>query len=210
MLEVTFEESSHSYADRNGSSLPSVTRIIKEVFQTGSFGHSDDARMRGEAVHRACQLISEGRFKPEQAHSTIEPYAQAWARYVSECGFKSEFWEQPLASAYGFAGKPDTFGRLAGGHRAVLDCKSGSRPVWVLLQLAAYEMLIQENFPDVGPLKKRAVQLLSDGTYKVHTGVTVPGHGFVQFDDPRCRDWFVSALNIHRSGIFKVSSENAA
>lgn len=207
MLEVTFEESSHSYADRNGSFLPSVTRIIKEVFQTGSFGYSDDSRARGEAVHRACQLISEGRFAAERAHATIQPYARAWERYVDECGFKSVFWERPLMSKYGFAGKPDTFGRLPDGSVVLIDLKSGVAPKWVAVQLAAYEMLIRENVQDVLKIKRRSVQLQADGRYKIFTGVTVPGHGFIPFDDGRFDAFWNSALNIYRSGLLKIEDE---
>lgn len=210
MVPVSYEDSSHVYLDAQGKRLPSVTSIIREVFQTGSFGYSEDARMRGDAVHFACQLISEGRYVEQRVHPTIQPFGRAWRAYTLDCGYVSEWWERPLASRFGFAGKPDTKGAAGAGHEPmVLDVKSGQRPAWVGLQLAGYDMLIQENFSGTPKLKRRAVQLQADERYTVHTGVNIPGNGFVPFDDSRCEVWWASALNVYKSGLMKVQEKES-
>lgn len=206
MIPVTFDNETHTYLDGSGSPLPSVTRIIRTVYQTPSFGHSDDARMRGEAVHHGCRLLSEDTvFNIERLHPKIQPYVLGWGQYRAESGFRSVFWEKPLASRFGFAGKPDAFG-MVGDSLILPDVKTGSRPEWVGVQLAGYTMLVRENFPEYAdrPIKRRAIQLTEDGKHKIHTGVNLKRHGFVPFDDSRWDQWWNSCLNVYLSGLMKI------
>lgn len=206
MNPVTYTDSDHVYLDAHGKRLPSVTTIIREVFQTGSFGHSPESRFRGEAVHRACQLISEGRYVEDRAHEVIRPFARGWRAYVLDCGYVSSHWEIPMASRFGFAGKPDTWGAAGAAHDPMLlDCKTGSRPLWVAVQLAGYDMLIRENFPGTPRMKRRAVQLQADGRYTVHSGVNIPGNGFMPFDDSRWDNLWNASLVVYSSGLLKVA-----
>ena len=105
-----------------------------------------------------------------------------------------------MVSKLGYAGKPDTWAAPM-----LYDIKTGSFPISTGLQLAAYEMLIQENFPGTPKLSRRGVQLSKEGKYTIRTGVNVPRlNEFVSFDDPRWMTWWISCLNVYRSGLMKI------
>lgn len=211
MNPVTFNEEKHLYIDGSGTPVQSVTRIIREVFQTTTFGHSDRARHRGDDVHKCCQLISEGRWDEESTSPEIADYARGWEKYIKEMGYVSRYWEVPLVSMLGFAGKPDTWGTCGTDRPTWLlpDVKSGQRPATVGIQLAAYDMLIHENYPGTPALSRRAIQLHKTGKYTVHTGVNLPGHGFVDFNHSKWEHLWLSCLNIYRSGLMKIEEVEA-
>lgn len=203
-MTVNFNEERHEYTSESGVVLPSVTRIIREVFQLEGWGHNQSAADRGDAVHLICRLVSEGDMRVlERAHPVLQPYGRAWIRATLELQYVSSVWELALASKLGYAGRLDTVGIM--GPRqipALWDAKSGQRPLWVGLQLAGYDMLYRENFPDEPRLARRAIQLSADGTYVLHSGVNIQGV-WRDFDNYFWDQLWLSALNVYNSGLLK-------
>lgn len=218
MMPVSIDEATHVYTrTATGERLPSVTQIIHEVFQVQGWGYNQDTADRGEAVHHMCRLISAGDTEIEDRaelvweraadpeRENIAPYGRAWRRFVTEMGYVSEHWEQPLASSLGFAGRPDTWGVIGSDRAPVLvDIKTGSLRNHVGVQLAAYAALLKENCLVTGPMKRRAVLLEWDGSHTCASGIHVKEFGWIDFDNSYWDTLWNSALNCFRSGLIKT------
>lgn len=208
IIPVSFDEANHAYTV-NGVRVPSVTQIIREVFQLQGWGYNQDAADRGEAVHKLCQLISEGDhglLESDRVHPELRGYGRAWYNCCLELEYVSHWWEKPLASKLGYAGRLDTGGVMGSSHIPTLgDVKSGQRPIWVGVQLGLYDYLYRENFPDAPRMQRRAFQLEKDGSYTCHSGVNVPGRGWIDFDNSYWDVLAMSAINIHKSCLMKTN-----
>ena len=85
-----------------------------------------------------------------------------------------------VSTLYGFAGKPDLIGPLAG-RESVVDTKSGAAGPAAHLQTAAYEILHGK------PLKRYALQLKQDGKYRL-----------IEHKDRKDREIFLAALAVYQ------------
>ncbi|HEY4037789.1 MAG TPA: hypothetical protein VGM15_03125 [Burkholderiaceae bacterium] len=174
MTELTFDAEKHEY--RLGPViLPSVTQILAPLYRWAGIPDAvlEYARERGSAVHRACELDDRGILDPRSVDPIVRPYLEAWRAFRHYSGFHAEEIEQPRYSErMGFAGTPDRVGRLTrlrDEPRAVLDIKTSATvgPVHGL-QTAGYRWLIDEDGLKTIGLLRYVVQLLANGTYRLH------------------------------------------
>lgn len=183
---LVLDTQSHRYL-LNGVPLPGVTTILKAAGLIEDIWFTDEARTRGQAVHLATRYIDEDdsldwdTVKPEYA-----PRVRAYVDFKARMGFEPTLIEEPLASVrYGFAGTLDRAG-MANNLHTLFDLKTGPYQRWQDLQLAAYEILAEENGQP--PIQERfIVHLREDGTPAIHAPKTNPR---------QARELFLAALNL--------------
>ena len=190
---LTFDADSHTYryGDRP---VPSVSRILRianirfdesGAVQKDGFDFVDPdllrrARIFGQHVHLATDLLDKGQLDEEQLDLLLLPYLNAYKLFLSETGFHVTHSEELVYHArYKYAGRLDKRGTWRG-TTWLLDVKSGLVPRSVGLQTAAYREACVEK-----PRKRLCLQLMRN-RYKLH----------------KCdsdTDWshFLSALNLH-------------
>lgn len=173
---------------------PSVSMILRA---TGLSDYSEvppdileRARMRGIEVHAWAELLALGHWKLEEPGPEDEHrgYVEAVASFMSDTGFVPDLIEKRFrCKAYKFTGRVDWSGPLHG-ERLILDlkCAADIRPE-VAIQLGAYELGMRAEDPArfAGKVKRAALQLRKDGTYKLQ-----------MFDDKRDLQRFLAALEI--------------
>ena len=173
-FEFNAAEHRYTWLD-NGQEIPSVTRIIERA------GLSDlsaipaavlkNAADRGTNIHTATELYDTGTLATiDPAH---EPYLTAWKmfRAAYRLDFEPREIELKLVSEkYNFAGTLDRY-KIREGKLWICDIKTGSKVYKTTgLQLAAYEILLKENLPELAQLttERSAVQLKKTGQFKQH------------------------------------------
>lgn len=183
---LTFDEAAHKY-HLDGRELPSVTTVLDPYTSLEFVDRAtlEAAAELGTHVHSAVHLFNVGRL--ESCPERIQPYVDAWAKFLSESGAVVIGSEMRVHSEkHGYAGTLDSL--LYWSEReCVVDVKSGSVvPKTVGPQTAAYVTAHNEMY-SAKVRTRYCLHLRPDGTYKAH-----------KLDDPR--DWtiFQSALNLHR------------
>jgi len=188
-MRLLFREEDHTYwlGERR---LPSVSEVIAPVQSFEGIPEAVLARKSaiGKAAHLACQFLDEGDdVDPESLDPVVAPYVDAWRRFMAENKPEwSVIEEQMHDETLGYAGTPDRYGLLHGA-KWIIDIKTvvTISPA-TALQTVAYRKLVAQRTKEREPLIKRgAVQLGTDGRYKLH-----------EFKDPA--DWaiFQSLLNV--------------
>ena len=164
---LTFNEKDHQYF-WNGQQVPGVNEILTDMNMQENWGSEADL-LRGTWVHEACQYYDDGTLDQWEFDPVILQYLEGWKTFRSEqCSRDPDLNEKMLYSAYGFAGTVDrVFGHI------IVDIKTGVPAYQSRLQLAAYQILIEgwianSGAPEPGVLKRCAVQLKPDGTYKLY------------------------------------------
>lgn len=164
---LTFNEKDHKYF-WNGQPVPGVNEILTELNMQEGWGSEADL-LRGTWVHQACQYYDEGTLDQWEFDPVILGYLEGWKKFrVEQCPRPPVMIEKMMYTSYGFAGRVD---RLIG--HIVVDIKTGE-PGWIAgLKLAAYQILIEGTIwgserPNPGSIKRCAVKLNADGTYKLY------------------------------------------
>lgn len=184
----TFEPESHLYR-LNGSKVPSVTQVLKSVGIIDDSWFTEHSAWRGSVVHMVCQLEDEGDLDEASVAPEVTGYLEAWRRFKLDTGFVAEVNEEPMFSTkLGFAGTPDRIGTVFDCSRTVVDLKSGAVQKAARIQLAAYQILADEN--GYRAINRVAVQLKPDGKYRCS-----PYDARTMKHD---RALFLSALAIHK------------
>lgn len=171
--KVWFEEGSHSYyADEARTQLlPYYSGIIKEVlgdkFANVPSDVLENARIRGTEVHRATQMLDEGK-----SFTTDFPgHVEQWERFKLDFGMsnkKFDLIEQPLfCKELWFGITPD---RIYKNTLVEIKTSCQSYPEY-RLQTAAQALAILENFGV--KIEKRMLVFLTDSTYRteIHAGI---------------------------------------
>jgi hypothetical protein len=180
MSEILFEPISHKYF-LGDSELPSVTQILGDLNFIDSSYFTEESRRRGEYVHSATEFDDRGSLDDASVDSTILSYLSAWRRFKRENSVKIYEIEKIVGSPiYRYAGTLDRIVEL-NGFKAILDIKSGAVGKATGLQTAGYEI----GYNSDQSLKRFAVQLKNDGSYKLHP--------FTDRDD---RKIFLSAVSV--------------
>lgn len=168
MFDLAFEPDSHTYSV-SGMVLPSVTQVLQPL---QDFRFVDDATLRaaasfGTAVHRVCELYDQDDLVMDSVDRPLVPYLEAWCRFLSETRAKVLQVEQRYHHrSLGYAGTLDRLLEIDGA-RVLADIKSVSRLSAVVgVQLAAYATLLENN-TEHKEVKRAAVQLCPDGTYRL-------------------------------------------
>lgn len=168
-----FDSLTHSYWCE-GAKLPSVTEIIKAAGLGVDYDRVppailEEARMRGQAVHVAIDLLHQDDLDESSIDPRIRPRVDAYRRFLDETGFVAVETERHLSCPlYRYAGSPDAFGEI-GATRIVPDWKTVSvmNLAPVALQVAGYRLLIAREYPAWRTAKGYGLQLRADGTYRL-------------------------------------------
>ena len=183
MSALQFDEARHIYT-RNGKVLPSVTQIIKPITEYSSAISPEimaHAALRGQAVHKACEIIDMGLEFAEPLSEEIVPYVDAWKLFVAEKRVTITATEQRLFHpTMQYAGTFDAIG-VIGNDEWLIDRKAIAQLTPAIgVQTAGYEAMLGRK------VRRAAVQLKSNG-------------GYVFQEYASRTDWpvFVSLLTIH-------------
>lgn len=181
---LSFDSDLHEYKLDNVK-VPSVTQVLNEAGIIKGAFYTDYARERGTATHMACEFHDQNDLDESTIDPDVLPRLEAWKRFVLESGIEIlEIEKRVFSSAYQFAGTLDRFGKMS--CHAILDIKtSETKQAWWGIQLAGYELALREMVPDLGIIKRFAVQLFSSGQYKL-----------TEYNDRNDRNIFISALMI--------------
>lgn len=189
---LTFDEATHTYR-LDGVVLPSVTTIMKPLYDFSFVNELtlEIASKRGVEVHKACEMYD----LDDLDESSLEGwqwinYFKAWKRFRAESGYVPHLTEMrvhhPLLK---FAGTLDSKGEMAGAE-VIIDRKTtASLSPAIGVQLAAYEEALRQEDKKLPKMKRYAVQLRPDGTYRLQPY-------------EKSTDWstFVALMNLKRSG----------
>jgi hypothetical protein len=164
-----------------------VTELLAEAGLIDRTWFSEEGALRGQYVHQACHYYDMGELDEDSLDPVLIPYVEGWKKFREDTGVMILRCEERIDdNRLGVTGMPDRVVDWPGVGYAVIDIKSGSLQPWTAIQLAAYRLLIVENWkPMVGP-KRFAVNLPGDGTYKVK-----------EYKDRADEGIFLAALAIH-------------
>lgn len=178
MSALHFDEPSHTYTyvddDGNERVLPSVTQVISPIVDYSMVPEARlaFARDRGGAVHLACHLDDGGTLDEASVDEEhVLPYLKAWRLFREQHEAEVVVSERPMHYKAMWAGTPDRYLRVKRGRArrfAVVDIKTvvAMTPA-IGVQLTGYDLLIKEALTTC-PDELLGVQLLRDGTYRVH------------------------------------------
>lgn len=168
---ILFDEPTHTYSV-GGRIIPSVTQILEAE------GISDfscippevltAAKLRGTAVHKATEYLDQGRLDWTTVTDEVANYLSAWMRFKTECRVQILDIEQRVYSPTGYAGTIDRTLIMDGVHWLV-DIKTGVPTRAAAIQTAAYQYAYESKaVPSWEYGRRAAIQISSDGTYKIH------------------------------------------
>ncbi len=181
---LTFSEEDHRYFWDGAPVEYSVTGVLSPLYDFEGIPDYvlENARNRGEAVHKAAELEDQSRLDWSRLHPEVEPYVQAWVKFKKETGFIPELIEHRVYNhKHRFAGTLDRTGILFGEH-GLLDVKATAKISKVTaLQTAAYASCFDE------PLRRFCIQLKRDGNYDL-----------VEYKERGDFNKFITVLNYQR------------
>lgn len=167
---VIFREEGHSYT-LDGQRLPSVTQILSRCFDF-SMVNADVLAAKaalGTAVHVACELDDADDLVEDSVHASVRPYLEGYRLFKRQKLTRVIATEQVVHNRlYGYAGKFDLLTEFDGS-RWLIDWKT---PLTISpavgLQTAAYVAALPSDLAAGKRIKRAALQLKNDGTYKLH------------------------------------------
>ena len=182
--ELGFDPEAHAYWIGQ-ERLPSVTQILSESGMVDTRWFTEEARLRGQAVHLACQFDDEGDLDESELDPALIGYLYAWRNFVRDYEFQPDadgIERRLYHPTYRYAGTLDRKGtalvRNLGRTKVLIDLKTGIALPAYALQLAAYANLL-ENPASWLRLK---VELAATGKYKtLEYPVTALGRDFSIF-----------------------------
>lgn len=160
------DEATHTYY-LNGVRVPSVTQILGYLKDFSGIPPAVLERKRqiGTATHKACELDALGELDDDTVHELIAPYLAGFRKWRAESGAvikeTETFVHHPRLR---YAGQLDLIAQL-GRWGWLIDIKTAAEhsPIWAI-QAAGYLACRH----DAASLKRAALQLKPDGTYKWH------------------------------------------
>lgn len=185
-----FDEASHTYRI-DGVAVPSVTQILAPIrpdFSAIPPQILEAKRRLGVAVHLATELDDTDDLDDDATSETVMGYVRAWRRFKTDSGAEVLMTEQRLYSErFRFAGTLDGVVRVRGGDVYLVDRKtSATMHASYGVQLAGYQMLLDDSMPGKGGLLRKGIRLDSDGRYKVFS-----------YDSPNDEGCFRALLAVH-------------
>lgn len=163
-LELDLESHTYSFA---GKRVPGVSEILTALGIVNATWFSDFARDRGSAVHSALEYLLTGKLLWDKLDPRIVKYVEAAVRFLDDAKAdrESACVERPVWNpTLRYAGTPDLVTNVFGAP-AIVDWKTGGTGA-AGLATAAYDMAIRCEWSVTTPLRRMAVQLKPDGTYK--------------------------------------------
>lgn len=201
---LEFDPVAHIYRV-NGKIVPNVTKVLDTTLVDFSMVKPSDlefARVRGVAVHRACELYDRDDLNWDTLDPQIVPYLEAWIRFKKENDFIVLNNELKVYSpSYRYAGTLDRTGLLGGkgGSHDLVDIKARtSMTPEIGPQTAAYGNAFTELYR-IKLNRRFSLQLLPDGHYRMR-----------EYNDPSDLSTFLSCLQIYNfKRLHKMIKENA-
>lgn len=164
-----FDELAHRYSV-DGQELLGVTHTLDEAGLVDDFGWTDATRERGAYVHAAIVLHHQGDLDIEALDGVLLPYVGAYLGFLDDSGFRVVGFEERVFSlALRCAGTLDLRGSFPDDPPFVtniVDIKSGTVPMHVGYQVAAYALLLPRD-PQRPIVRRYALNLRSDGSYRL-------------------------------------------
>lgn len=157
-----YDAATHIY--RAGSRIvPGATEILKDA----GFSYPNGNMDMGTAVHRATQYYDEGVLDPNSVTDEIYGYLEGWQKFRREKDFKPIRIEEPNVNmALMFGSQLDREGTWNEGKAHVLvEIKKYAPPHFTGLQLSLQDLTLPKL---TLPRKRIAVELRSDGDYRIH------------------------------------------
>lgn len=145
------------------TTLPSVTEILAGVGLIDTDWFTEEARLKGSAVHRATELHDLGTLDEASVDDRIAGRFRQYRRFLMETGCEILNVEHEVRHSWGYVGHPDRLVNL-GGRFGVLDIKGTTPCPWHALQLQGYKAAIRETGPT---LIGRWNLYLSDDRYRL-------------------------------------------
>lgn len=179
--EVTIDEQ-HVYRVR-GRIVAGTTSIISRAGLIDPRWFTEESRQRGRIVHKIAELEDRGKLDMSSIDPRLTGYAEAYRKFKRETRFRPFLIEWRFHDrVLDVCGTLDRLGEAFDNDVLLVDLKTGDVAEWVGLQLVSYErgVLAHPGAPDylADPLskktrkyrsiKRRALQLRNDGTYKLH------------------------------------------
>lgn len=164
-MKIDFYADTHEYRV-DGRRVSSVTQILKQEGFIDSRWYQPSGTNRGSMVHELTEQMDKGTLKADHlSGSEVYPYLAAWEKFKEDIGnFSFINIEDPVATEL-YAGIPDRIAVI--NHKNwLIDIKTGQHELWHGLQLAAYEMGINNTF-DIPIDKRRVVHLKANGKYSI-------------------------------------------
>lgn len=161
---LIFDEAEHAYRF-NGVRVPGVTSILRPLSNFDGIPAQvlEAKRDLGQRVHYACQLSDEDDLEESSVEPDVEPYLEAWRRFLRETGALVLHNEQRVYEpSLRYAGTLDNVIGFQGAKWLVDKKTSIATPIAAGPQTAAYLRAL--NDPTV--TRRAAVRLRADGTYR--------------------------------------------
>lgn len=156
----SFNADQHIYRS-SGIRLPGATDVIKSqgVIDTGYM--TEEARWRGQCVHRGIELFVKKELDWDTVDDSIVGHLRSFEKLLAVTGFIVEGAEEALFDD-AFACMPDVWGIL-NGCRVVIELKTGAVPKWAAIQTALQARALRAS-GRFDPVKRFGLRLMPDGT----------------------------------------------
>jgi hypothetical protein len=164
-LELDLETHRYTY---DGQPVGGVSEILQSLGIVESQWFNDYAMSRGTAVHSAIEYMLRGKLDWRSVDERIKGYVEAAVSFMDAAGIPAsplKLIERPVYHAtWRYAGMPDLIA-VAFGELSTVDWKSGGLG-HAGMALAAYESAYRVSNGLTRPLRRMAVQLKPDGSFK--------------------------------------------
>ena len=193
MADLQFDFEKHEYKV-GGQVIPHVTGLLQEFglidFSNVPHERLEYKRVLGMAVDLACDYLERQCLDESTLDKRILGYLGAYKKFREIVDFEPDL-EKSMKPMYSkkwqFAGTNDLVGMLKG-EWVVVDRKA----TWALypsnaIQLMAYKILVEENYPEIKIKHRYALQLKATSCYE-----------FEEYKDPDDRTTFLSCLQLYR------------
>lgn len=197
-MNVTLDEESHVYTDRDGLTVPGCTGIIAGLQSWIGIPVDvlEHASARGRAVHEETAIMDElecvgDKYHYDDLDPELMPYVFAWETFKRELKFTPNWIEKTVTSKrHRCAGQMDRAGIAAEicAAQVLIDikCVAALSPA-TGVQLAGYRMMFNEGRKKGDQIQRRfAVQLKPDATYRIK-----------EYKGSNDQAVFLGALSIH-------------
>lgn len=173
---MVFDEDAHRYT-LDGRELISVTTALREAGMIDTTHYNEEARLRGQYVHKCIALFAEGDLDERSVDPIVLPYFSAFRAFMADTKVTLEHVEKRVCDpTLGYAGTLDAIGIWPAKQpdvkpymvvRTLFDWKSGFFPPMAGPQTAGYLRCARDWYPPGVRIGRAGLHLRADGTYRL-------------------------------------------